>query len=498
MFPSAAETMKSHILKMPVKYAWPVVSLVVVTAAIVSHERWWPQLNAWVRATAVASSEGSHAEEEAEDPHAGHDHGAHAGHNEATSLEMSEQAMRNLGLVGDGLKEVQFTTFTESITVPALVVERPGRTRIQVATPMTGVITDIHAEHGEAVEAGSLLFEIQLTHEDLVRAQTEFVKNLGELDIERREITRLKAAAESGGIARKTLLERQYASDKLKSLLAVQREGLRLHGLSAAQVDLIERDRRLLRALKIFSPNADGTSSKELRLSRARIVPASMKTSLANEPPLILRELHVHRGEAVDAGQPLATIVNYSELFIEGMSFEQDVPQLAMADQNHWPVLAVFENADGSMTEVRDLSIAYLDTEIDATSRTMKFFVKLPNKVTQDRKSDDGLRIVNWRYRPGQRLQLRVPVKQWEKQIVLPIDAVAQEGAEYFVFQQNGDHFDRLPVHVKYRDQYSVVVANDGQLFPGDVVAMRGAHQLQMALKNKSGGGVDPHAGHNH
>jgi hypothetical protein len=35
-------------------------------------------------------------------------------------------------------------------------------------------------------------------------------------------------------------------------------------------------------------------------------------------------------------------------------------------------------------------------------------------------------------------------------------------------------------------------------LFPGDVVAQRGAHQMQMALKNKSGGGVDPHAGHNH
>ena len=43
-----------------------------------------------------------------------------------------------------------------------------------------------------------------------------------------------------------------------------------------------------------------------------------------------------------------------------------------------------------------------------------------------------------------------------------------------------------------------VVIENDGSLFPGDVVAKRGAHQLQMALKNKSGGGVDPHAGHNH
>jgi hypothetical protein len=43
-----------------------------------------------------------------------------------------------------------------------------------------------------------------------------------------------------------------------------------------------------------------------------------------------------------------------------------------------------------------------------------------------------------------------------------------------------------------------VVVANDGTLFPGDRVAMSAAQQLQLALKNKSGGGIDPHAGHSH
>jgi len=53
-------------------------------------------------------------------------------------------------------------------------------------------------------------------------------------------------------------------------------------------------------------------------------------------------------------------------------------------------------------------------------------------------------------------------------------------------------------VHVEYRDRFSVVVANDGSLFPGDLVALSGAQQMQLALKNKSGGGVDPHAGHNH
>ena len=81
---------------------------------------------------------------------------------------------------------------------------------------------------------------------------------------------------------------------------------------------------------------------------------------------------------------------------------------------------------------------------------------------------------------------------------MLPVDAVVNEGAESFVFQQNGDRFDRKPVHVEYRDQRWVVIENDGTLFPGDVVATAGAYLMHLALKNKAGGGVDPHAGHNH
>ena len=95
-------------------------------------------------------------------------------------------------------------------------------------------------------------------------------------------------------------------------------------------------------------------------------------------------------------------------------------------------------------------------------------------------------------------MQLRVPVEQWQDVIVVPVDAVAQEGLERFVFVENGDHFDRRPVHIQYRDQYDAVIANDGSVFPGDIIALNGAHQLQMAIKNKSGGPVDPHAGHHH
>ena len=62
--------------------------------------------------------------------------------------------------------------------------------------------------------------------------------------------------------------------------------------------------------------------------------------------------------------------------------------------------------------------------------------------------------------------QIKVPVEQWTERIVLPVEAIAQDGAEFFVFEANGDHFDRRAVHVEYRDQDWVVIANDGALQP--------------------------------
>ena len=501
--------MKSIIPKISAKWGLAIFAASVLIAGVFTYNRWFPATSNWVNQTITAFRTGNpslegDAAENGSDPHAGHDHGAHAGHDEATSLELSQQALRNVGLTADQIRPIKLETFRKSIAVPAVVAERPGRTRVQVATPMTGVITHVHAVQGEAVEPGTLLFKIRLTHEDLVQAQTGFVRTLGELDVEEKEIRRLTGITNSGAVAGKILLEREYARDKLTAVLRSQREALRLHGLSDEQVEQIARNRRLLRELRIVAPSLDDHGDDELRLSRIPTRPVSYKPQARGQSdraqhasPLILQRLDVHKGQSVNAGETLCILTDYDELFIEGMAFEQDVSQLRQASAEEWTVDAIFQQP-GDKTEVlEDLDIAYLANQVDADSRTLRFYVRLPNTVTKDRRAD-GNRFVEWKYLPGQRLQLRVPVEQWPDQIVLPINAVASEGAEYFVFQQNGDHFDRVPVHVKFKDQYSAVIENDGSLFAGDVVAMRGAHQMQMALKNKSGGGVDPHAGHNH
>ena len=123
--------------------------------------------------------------------------------------------------------------------------------------------------------------------------------------------------------------------------------------------------------------------------------------------------------------------------------------------------------------------------------------IAIPNQIERSETRDEK-RYISWRYKPGQRLTVRLPVARIENAIVVPNDAVAEEGSERYLFVENGDHFDRIPVAVLSQDSINAAIANDGQVWPGQSIAISGAHQLQMALKNKSGGAIDPHAGHNH
>ncbi len=491
----------------PAVIGWAVALLTAVTGFAL-RDRWVPATEAWVKNVIAGqrlSATVLHDEHAAEEH--GHDHAGHGHeHDEAESLELSDKALRNLGLTPEFMQPVSLTTYRRSITVPALVAERPGRTRLQVATPMTGVVMHVHAVEGEAVEPGALLFQIRLTHEDLVQAQTGFLQTIGELDVERREIARLAEVAKSGAVPRTRLLEREYAKDKLEALLSAQREALRLHGLSETQVEQIAQDRRLLRELQVFAPGPDEHADDELKLTRHSVQRVVWQRAANAEPvrqaktpkPLVISDLHVHKGQSVAAGETLCVLSDYSDLYIEGLAFEQDARAIAAAAARKWPVAAAIEQPGNTQEALEGLQIVRLSNEIDPDSRTLRFYVRLPNEVESLTTATEGHQFVGWRYRPGQRLQLLVPVEEWPDQIVLPVDAVSKEGAEFYVFQQNGSHFDRVAVHVKHRDQSSVVIANDGTLFPGDVVALRGAHQMQMALKNKAGGGVDPHAGHNH
>ena len=478
-----------------------IATIIALVVAGLTWNSWWPAVNGLVdRVTNRKAAPGEAAHED-------HAHAPAASATAAAFLDLSPEAMKNLGLTSDMLRPIELKTFRKTISVPAIIVERPGQTLTQISTPMTGVITEVAAIEGSAVEPGQRLFRIRLTHEDLVQSQIDFVKALGDLDVEEREIVRLKPISKD---TPKPLLERMYAKEKLESLLNAQREALRLHGLSARQIEQIAKDRRLLSELTIAAPSAQQDSGELELTSQLHLEPIAYianqeaisdplsepeKSPTAENVPRVVESLKVQQGQSVEQGGLLCVLADYSQLYVEGLAFEQDVEAINKAASAAWKITAL-QPGGGTLDE---LTLSFVASEIDPETRTLKFYVDLPNEILRDTKNAAGRRFLTWRFKPGQRLQLRVPVEELPNQIVLPLDAVANEGAESFVFQRKGkQRFDRIAVHVLHKDQTSVVVANDGALFPGDVVALRGAHQLQMAVKNKSGGAIDPHAGHTH
>ncbi|MFM7109423.1 MAG: efflux RND transporter periplasmic adaptor subunit [Planctomycetaceae bacterium] len=374
--------------------------------------------------------------------------------------------------------EVALTTFQRTITVPGMVVERRGRSRFTITAPMTGSLTRILVTEGEAVMPEQPLFEIRLTHEELVQAQADLLRTTAEVDVVRREIARLEGIGPEGLIPVKTILERKYELQKLEAVQLAQRQALLLHGLTDRQIEDIVGTRTLLGSVVVRAPGVDAVEGGSGRL--------------------VVQALSVDRGDHVTAGDTLAVLVDHGTLLVEGEAFEQDVAPVTEAAAAGKPITAVLETPAASGGRVEGLRIAYVADRVAAESRTLRFYVTLPNEPAGEPDPPASGRVVTWRYKPGQRMQLLVPVEEWPDRIVLPAEAVAQDGVENYVFLANGDHFDREPVHVEHRDPRWVVIADDGTLFPGDRVATSAAQQLQLAIKNKSGGGIDPHAGHNH
>jgi multidrug efflux pump subunit AcrA (membrane-fusion protein) len=433
-----------------------------------------------------------------------HDHGPAI---PGKSIELTAQARSNLQLQ---TRRIEAGPFTNHIEVPGIITSWPGRTHISVTSPLTGVISSINVSRGELIASGKPLFTLRLTHQDLVNTQETFLAKLGELDVEQREIERLTSVAGTGAVAGKTLINREYERDKLTASLRAARQSLLLHGLSESQIEQIETTRTLIREVVVSAPiihedrslhydvlDDDHRPGESASAKLASLQPPTDLHPEHLEAEFLVSQLDVRLGESVVAGQQIAQLSDYSQLLIEGQAYQRDANLLRTVADSKVSLQAVLNSSDASIEIIDDLRVVYIGNEIGRDSRSLPFYVELENKIERAEVRGEK-RYVSWRYKPGERLTLRVPQSQISDAIVVPKGAIAEEGPERFVFVENGDLFERVPVHVVARDSLNVAIANDGQIWPGQSVAITAAHQLQMAIKNQSGAAIDPHAGHNH
>ena len=470
----------------------PVVTLAVVGGLAFAGYR---TRDRWVPYVFPAKSGDAHGAEKAggHDDHAGHAH-AHK-----DQVKLSPQAQANLGLDKEGAVDVLTPEpYWRKVLIPGAVVDRPGVSDRGVTSRVAGIVADIQARPGDTVKTGEPLFTIQLVSEFLQSTQTDLAKTSKDLAaaiLKREQTAKLVAKGSRPGI---DLIEEENQVNRFTTLVHGYRRQLLTFGLTPDQVARAEKGEAVTEVV-VNAP---------ARLSA--LVPSALPTSQDGSSPADLlyevQDLKVNIGDQVQAGQTLCLLANHQQLFVEGRAFKSEAKALAVAAEKGVEIQAEFaDEAPGDWPKQGPLTIHHLSNQVDPATRTFAFYLALENQP--ETFTRHGQTHYVWRYRPGQRVRLKVPVEQLGDEkagfqvYVLPAGAVVREGPETFVFVQNGDLFVRKTVRVLYEDRVEAVVANDGAIGAGDfVVRTPAAAAINRALKAAAAGGEGGggHEGHNH
>lgn len=441
-----------HLMRRFARLAGWFVSFVVlaglVAAGWLTRETW----TAWLVRPAAGAAEGGHDH---------HEHGA------KDRLKLSPQAVANLGLRTEA---ISLTSYWRTVQMPGTVVERPGRSR-GVSATVAGTVTRVGAVPGQVVKAGEELFTLRLVSESLQSAQAQLFKTSRELEINTEEQKRLGNVTEGQALFRNRLLELGYEERRLRAALDTHRQDLLARGLSAEEVQ--------------------------------RVVQGQFVTEMAVRVPKMpaadyeVEELKVQVGEGVQPGQVLAYLASHEALDVEGKAFEQEAPLLHRVAREGAPIqITVLDAASAWSGDALRAPIRFVSNHVDPATRMLSFYLPLEN-TSREMTGPQGARRI-WRFRPGQRVRLGVPVERLEGVFVVPRDAVVREGLEAYVFRVNGNVLERKAVHVRYEDQNDVVLANDGSVTVGNVLAVNAAAALNRALKTQDAGEGHGHDHHGH
>lgn len=433
------------------------ISLVVIAG--VAAAGWFTRdtWSAWLLRPAATATEA--ADE--------HDHA----HEAKDRLKLTPQAQANLGL---RTEPITLTTFWRTVQMPGTVVERPGRSSRGVSTTLAGTVTRIHIMPGQIVKPGEELFSLRLVSEYLQNVQAQLFKTSRELEINTEEQKRLNNVTEGPSLFRNRILELSYEERRLRAALDTHRQDLLARGLSAEEVQKVIQG-QFVTEMTVKSPK-----------------PAEGSTVTTFE----IEELKVQLGESVQPGQVLAYLASHETLDVEGKAFEQEASLLHKVAQEGLQVeVTVLDTLPDWSNEILRLPIRFVSNHVDPATRMLPFFLPLEN-TSREMPSPLGVRRM-WRFRPGQRVRLGVPVERMENVFVLPRDAIAREGLDAYVFRVNGNVLERKAVYVRHEDQRHAVLANDGSVTVGNVLAQNAATALNRALKAQAEGEAEGH-GHDH
>lgn len=353
-------------------------------------------------------------------------------------IHLSAEAAQNIGLQ---IEEVAVRAIEELMIFTGEVSPEPDQ-EVFVTSRIPGKVERVYVSLGEPVKQGQLLAEIRsLEFENL---QVELFRELTNEELLHIDRERIKNLVEKKIAASKDLAKVESDHKKVEGEINGFKNKLLLLGLKETEVAGLIEKKRFIPVLPVVAPISGQVVGRSATV-----------------------------GGTVDPQDKMFHIINLSRVLVEG-----DIPEDrgGMIRKGQEVRVRVSTYPDDAFTG----RVNYISDVVDPQKRTIHLWSAVPNP--------------NRKLKPGMFARVSVITEKRSEAVAVPIRAILEEGAERFVFVQNGDEFTRQTVVLGVRDDRYVEVKEG--LMPGDQVVTRGNQQLMLA--QMSGGSTGGGDGHTH
>lgn len=459
-------------------------------------------------------------------------------------VRLSAAARANLNL---HVAEATTQSLEQVLKIPGLVKAQPDR--VAVVTPrLAARIEKVYVNTGESVKQGAPLLDLRSTEVEklqveLLRAaknlsileqsyartkeltdkivlteleqlQQELIKTHGTLQTAAAAVERVQQLSDKV-VPRKELLAAQTEQQHARSAYDAALRKLRTYGVTEAQVHsmlnsgltqpvlanlglspqaAVQKYLVLAKPSELFALEAEyrqkqaeveslkrqlqilGFSATSITALLQRGVPDPMLTLTAPISGAISTR-HAIPGAMVEAAEKLVEIIDTSVVWVEGDVVE---PLLTAVHPGQKARVRVAAYPEAVFTG----TVRTLGRTVDPDKRTVHLWIEVANP--------EG------RLLPEMFADVTLVTQVATEALVVPLEAVLTEGAEQFVFVENGDTYVRQSLVLGLRDDRYVEVREG--LFPGDRIVVRGGYELNAArlAGTQRGAGGHDHSTHSH
>lgn len=313
---------------------------------------------------------------------------------------------------------------THVLEVPGTVTPSPDAYAV-VSAPIGGRVVRIMAHEGAFMHQGQILAELEsLAFASLVGS---YLEARAEADFQAQQVARYQPLVEERVVAQRTLEEARSHLRRAEALVLAARARLSAVGVDDGQLD--------------------GYIGGAVP---ANVLVVAPRTGY-------IQEHHIDLGQAVEAYEGLATLINPTEVVVHGFVAPADVQRVQPGAA---VTVRVTNQAHGGITA----TVASIQPAMDAEQRAVVVNVRV---LTPERE------LV-----PGQRVMLTIQAEAREAILRVPVTSLVYEGNDAVVFvRQDASTYERRRVEIGRITTTEVEIL--AGLMPGEVIAISEVFSLK-------------------